>query len=130
MNFSIHVLCAPNRHQSSLSALRFCQAALDRGHQIQRVFFSGDGVLTGNRLTAAPQGEPDWYAGWRLLARDHGVELVVCISASLRRGVLDAGEAGRYQKDGHNLAPEFILSGLGQLVEAGLECDRLITFGA
>jgi len=28
-----------------------------------------------------------------------------------------------------NLAPGFRISGLGQLVEAGTKCDRLVTFG-
>jgi tRNA 2-thiouridine synthesizing protein D len=48
----------------------------------------------------------------------------------LRRGIINATEAERYEKQGHNLTDEFVLSGLGQLVEAGLESDRLITFGA
>ena len=130
MIFSVHVVTSPYSHQSAFTALRFCQAALEAGHQIKRVFFSGDGVLVGTGLANPPQDELDLYLAWQTLAREQQVELVVCISACLRRGIINATEAERYEKEGHNLNDEFILSGLGQLVEAGLESDRLITFGA
>ena len=32
-------------------------------------------------------------------------------------------------KDGDNLAPGFRISGLGQLIEAGIQADRLVQFG-
>lgn len=129
MIFSLHILSAPYSAQSALSALRFCHASLEAGHSIKRIFFSGDGVLVGTGLANPPQDEIDLYSAWRALARDHDVELVVCISACLRRGIINQSEANRYEKEAHNLADEFVLSGLGQLVEAGLESDRLITFG-
>lgn len=87
-------------------------------------------MLTGTLLANPPQDEPDLYRAWHELSDSHGVELVVCISACLRRGIVNESEAARYEKPSHNLAPGFVLSGLGQLVEAGLESDRLITFGA
>ena len=130
MIFSIHIVSAPYSHQSALTALRFCQAALKAGHQIKRVFFSGDGVLAGTGLASPPQDEVNLYAEWQALADEHQVELVVCISACLRRGIINESEAERYGKSQHNLSGAFLLSGLGQLVEAGLESDRLITFGA
>jgi len=130
MIFSVHVLAAPYSNQGNLSALRFCRATLGAGHSIKRVFFSGDGVLVGTQLGTPPQDELDLYSAWQELCEKHAVELVVCISACLRRGILNESEAARYEKTGHNLAPGFVLSGLGQLVEAGLESDRLITFGA
>lgn len=130
MIYSIHVLAPPYSHQANQTALQFCRAALRQGHQIKRVFFSGDGVNTATMLGVPPQDEMQLYQGWIELAELHGVELVVCISACLRRGIVDAGEADRYQLPTHNLAPAFIIAGLGQLVDAGLESDRLITFGA
>lgn len=129
MIFSIHIQCAPYSQQAALTALRFCQASLTAGHTIKRVFFSGDGVWIGTGLAQPPQDEVDLYQGWIELAQDQHVELVVCISACLRRGILNQSEADRYEKPAHNLPPEFVLSGLGQLVEAGLESDRMVTFG-
>ncbi len=129
MIFSLHVVTGPYSNQSNLTALRFCQASLKKGHSIRRVFFSGDGVFTGSNLAVAPQDEIDLYQQWQELANTEGVELVVCISACLRRGILNASESARYEKGAFNLSDAFVLSGLGQLVEAGLESDRLITFG-
>jgi len=43
---------------------------------------------------------------------------VVCIAAALRRGIKES-----------NLAEGFRISGLGQLVEAGIQADRLVVFG-
>lgn len=129
MKIAIHVICSPYNQQSNLTALRFCQAAVDRGQNITRVFFSGEGVLSATSLGVAPQDEVDLYLEWQNLALEAGLELVVCISSCLRRGIINQKEAERYEKEQHNLADGFILSGLGQLVEAGIESDRLITFG-
>ncbi|PPZ33725.1 sulfurtransferase TusD, partial [Escherichia coli] len=46
------------------------------------------------------------------------IDLVVCVAAALRRGIKD-----------ELLAPGFRISGLGQLVEMGIQYDRLVTFG-
>ena len=38
-------------------------------------------------------------------------------------------EAKRNGKDGDNIAPGFRISGLGQLIDAGIESDRFLVFG-
>ena len=63
---------------------------------------------------------------WCELAEQHGLDMVVCVAAAQRRGILDADEAKRNGKDGDNIAPGFRISGLGQLIEAGIEADRLL----
>lgn len=129
MIFSVHVLASPYSQQANSTALQFCRAVLQQGHQLKRVFFSGDGVLAASTLAVPPQDEQHLYKGWQELAAQ-GVELVVCISACLRRGIVNESEAARYQVPAHNLHAGFILAGLGQLVDAALESDRLVTFGA
>jgi tRNA 2-thiouridine synthesizing protein D len=128
MKFAVAVYGAPATSQSPRSALRFVRAALARGHQVDRVFFYHDGVLTANALTVPPQDEADVGAEWASLAETHGIELAVCVAAALRRGVLDADEALRYGRTTHNLRPPFRILGLGQLVDAALSADRLVTF--
>ena len=66
---------------------------------------------------------------WSGLAEKHGLDLVVCVAAAQRRGILDEDEMGRHGKSANNLAPGFRISGLGQLIEAGIQSDRLVTFG-
>lgn len=130
MKFAIVVHGAPYASESSWSALHFAKAVLEAGHQLYRVFFYHDGVYNGNALMAPPQDELDLRGEWSEFARQNQLELMVCIASSLRRGMLDATEATRYEKPAHNLAAEFEVAGLGQLIDAGLNADRVVTFGA
>ena len=54
----------------------------------------------------------------------------VRVASSLRRGLLDETEADRYEKPAANIASGFTISGLGQLIDACIESDRVMTFGA
>ncbi len=130
MKFSILVLGAPYSRQSVQTAYRFADAALQRGHSIYRVFFYHDAVNTGNALSQPPQDAASLPALWTELGQKHQLDLVVCISSALKRGVIDPTEAARYEKPAANLAPGFELSGLGQWVDACLNSDRVLTFGA
>jgi tRNA 2-thiouridine synthesizing protein D len=130
MKFSIVVQGAPYSSQAPLSALHFARAVLDNHHEIIRVFFYQDGVYTGNKNIAPPQDEPDVRKMWSEFAGENHIELIVCIASALRRGILDETEAERYEKPGANLDEGFTISGLGQLIDAGLKTDRLVTFGA
>ncbi|HEY4774623.1 MAG TPA: sulfurtransferase complex subunit TusD [Xanthobacteraceae bacterium] len=129
MKFGILVNEGPYTHQASDSAYQFVKAALERGHEIFRVFFYHDGVNNGTRLMVPPQDDRNLQQAWSQLAEKHQLDLVVCIAAAQRRGVLDAGEAKRHGKDADNIAPGFRISGLGQLIEAGMVADRLVVFG-
>ena len=62
------------------------------------------------------------------LAKDRHRSCCLCSSCSEKRN-LDKGEAERNGKDSDNIEEGFRISGLGQLVEAGIQADRLITFG-
>ena len=44
--------------------------------------------------------------------------------------MMDVDEAKRQGFDSNNLKDGFRISGLGQLIEAGIEADRLLVFGA
>ena len=110
MKFGILINEGPYTHQASDSAYNFAKAALDAGHEIFRIFFYHDGVNNGTREA-------------------HNLDMVVCIAAAQRRGIMDADEAKRQGIDGNNIAPGFRISGLGQLIEAGIQSDRLVVFG-
>lgn len=129
MNISLLVLGAPYSSQSATTALRFVSAALESGHSIYRVFFYHDAVNSANQLITPPQDEINIPQCWQQLAQSHQIDLVVCVASALRRGVIDATEAERYEKPAHNLDKPFDISGLGQLVDASLVSDRLVTFG-
>ncbi len=129
MKISIQVNEGPYQHQSSDSAYHFAKAAVEKGHEIFRVFFYHDGVNNGTRLTTPPQDDRHIQQRWTELAEQHKIDLVVCVAAAQRRGIVDDGEAERNGKDATNIAPGFRISGLGQLIEAGIQSDRLVVFG-
>jgi len=118
MKIGILVNEGPYTHQASDSGYQFVVAALKAGHSIQRVFFYHDGVYNGSSLTEPPRDDRLIVDRWSKLAAEQGVDLVICVAAALRRGIRD-----------QNLAPGFRISGLGQLVESGIQADRLVVFG-
>lgn len=129
MKFGIVVNEGPYTHQASDTAYQFAKAALDKGHEVIRVFFYHDGVNNATRLTVPPQDERNVQRNWSELGAKHNLDMVVCIAAAQRRGILDENEAKRQGKDANNIAPGFRISGLGQLIEAGILADRLVVFG-
>ncbi len=129
MKFSILINEGPYTHQASDSAYHFTAAALRAGHEIVRVFFYHDGVYNGTRLSVPPQDDRNVSERWSALGQEHSLELILCVAAAQRRGILDEDEARRAGKDSSNIAPGFEISGLGQLIDAGIQADRLIVFG-
>ena len=129
MKYSILINEGPYTHQAADSAYHFAEAALRAGHQIVRVFFYHDGVNNGTRLSVPPQDDRNISERWSALGEQHSLELILCVAAAQRRGLLDEDEAKRAGKDSNNIAPGFEISGLGQLIDAGIQADRLIVFG-
>lgn len=127
MKFTLLITAAPHQ-ENAWHALQFCQAALADGHDVPRVFFYGEGAGHGNALITPPQDETHLTHAWQQLAAQHPIELIVCVAAALKRGVLDADTATREEKPSANLAAGFTISGLGQLAEAMLDNDRLVSF--
>ena len=129
MKLSIQINEGPYNHEASITALNYTKAALAAGHEIFRVFFYHDGVNNGTRYTTPPQDDIHLVNAWSELAKEHELDLVVCVAAAQRRGIVDEGEQERNGKDGNNIADGFRISGLGQLIEAGIQSERLVVFG-
>lgn len=118
MKIGILVNEGPFTHQASDSAYRFAKAVLEKGHEIDRIFFYNDGVNNSNKLSEPQSDDRNVVKLWSDLAADHDVDLVVCIAAALRRGLKE-----------EILADGFRISGLGQLIEMGILADRTVVFG-
>jgi tRNA 2-thiouridine synthesizing protein D len=130
MKFAILILGSPYSTQAPVTALHFCRAALAEGHEIYRVFLYGEGVHLATRLATPPQDELNIYNDWAKFVDEHKIDLVTCIAAAARRGIIDSAEAKRHEKDSDNMMAAYELSGLGQLVDTQIHADRLITFGS
>ena len=128
MNYALLVLSSPVSGHGARTAVRFAHSAIARGHNIERVFFLDEGTSNGSAVAVFPQDEADRLEPWTHLANDHGVELVLCISSALKHSMLNEQEAERHEKT-TTTHPAFVVSGLGQLIDATSRCDRLVTFG-
>jgi tRNA 2-thiouridine synthesizing protein D len=128
MIFSL-LIHSPPSSQASLSAYQFARALLAQKHSLYRVFFYHDGAYHGSAIQCVGQDEFDISKAWCALQEAHSVDVVVCIAAGLRRGIIDKTEATRYDKKQYNLSDNIELSGFGQLADATVCSERLITFG-
>tara|TARA_R110001592_G_scaffold360979_1_gene670504 strand:+ start:1013 stop:1405 length:393 start_codon:yes stop_codon:yes gene_type:complete len=129
MSISILVLGAPFHSQACYSAYRYVKAALESKVKVDRIFFYQSAVHTASAIACTPRDEYNLYNAWQDLKKTYHLDLVVCIAAAARRGVIDESEAKRHDKTAHNMSKDFELSGLGQLIEAIATTDKLITFG-
>ena len=129
MKISIQVSEGPYNHEASVTAINYVKAAVEAGHDIFRVFFYHDGVNNGTCFATPPQDDMNIQKTWSELAAAHDIDLVVCVAAAQRRGIVDEGEMTRNKKSGMNIMDGFRISGLGQLIEAGIESERLVVFG-
>lgn len=111
MKFAIQIHAAPNASSAGCTALRFARAALASGHEVLRVFFYQDGVYGALGESAAE---------WAALAREQPLDLVVCVAALERRGLQATVTASQ----------GFRIGGLGLWMEAVLQADRVVVFGA
>ena len=130
MNFALNIQGSPYTSNSLWSALHLAEACLHEGDCIHRGFFSHDAVLGANALQAPPQDEMNLTTAWQTLGQNFELDLCLCVASCLRRGILNDSEAQRFEKTASNLASGFNISGLGQLIEASLVSDRVISFGA
>lgn len=128
MKFVIQVNSSPFHGRAAHTAHQFIRAALAEGHAIVRTFFYHDGVFAGFAVSRPGEeigvNPPDW-AG---LAREHGIDLVLCVSAAERRGLRTEKQPGGRENQ-RAPAEGFRVGGLGQWVEACLEADRVLVFG-
>lgn len=128
LKFSVLVCSGPYGSQGASSAYQFCASALQAGHEIVGVFFYQEGVLNASQLVSPASDEINLPDFWAQLAIENKFPLEVCVSASLRRGIVNQVEAQQLSLSQYNLKPPFVLSGLGQLAELSAAADRLVQF--
>lgn len=128
MKFAIQINSSPYHSNAGMTAYRFIQAVLAAQHEIVRVFFYHEGIYHAFKTVMPPDDELNLTQSWTELARTQGIDLVVCISAAQRRGLLHSDEAKRLGKQDDDVAEGFRISGLGQWLEATLLADRFLVF--
>lgn len=117
--FTLLIDSPPDAINAHANAIEFAKAALGADHQINTVFFFQQGVTVANAHVDWPTDEWCPADGWLSLAQTHSLELVLCSAAAQRRGIED--EVG-------TLREGFRIGGLGELVMASTQCDRMMQF--
>jgi tRNA 2-thiouridine synthesizing protein D len=129
MRYAIQINASPYHSNSGLSAYRFITALLAQGHEVSMVFFYHEGIYHAFKHNTPPDDEINLTSCWSDLAKNHQVDLMVCISSAQRRGLLAKDEAERQGKHDDDLAEDFRIGGLGQWLDAIIESERILKFG-
>jgi hypothetical protein len=70
MKIGVLVNEGPFTHQASDSAYHFTKAAIEKGHDVMRVFFYYDGVNNANKLSEPQSDDRNLVKMWRHQGRD------------------------------------------------------------
>ena len=85
------------------------------GLEVSAVFFREEGVYQAVRGRAVDGGTPGLHEGWLSLHHEQGIPLLLCSSAAQRRLPEPPAEGFRE-------------TGLAEVLELSLACDRVVTF--
>lgn len=129
MKYTIQINASPYQSNGGETAYQFIKCAIEMGHEVIQIFFYQEGVYHAFRYATPPDDEMQIVTRWSALAQEYDIDLLVCISAAQRRGLLETTEAKRQGKQDNDVAEGFRIAGLGQWVEAMLVADRFIEFG-
>ena len=126
--YSILITSSPFQGDTALRALAFAQGVIDNGDVINNVFFYSEGVNHANSLMLKTGDELHALEGWKSLAAEHKVKLLVCITAAVKRGIVSEQEAMENGLAYANLTAPFEQAGLGEFFTALHKCNKLVQF--
>ncbi|MGJ8692585.1 MAG: sulfurtransferase complex subunit TusD [Thalassotalea sp.] len=120
-SLAVVVTSAPHSNFTA-TAIDYIESALtNEAVEVLGVFFYQDGALNANSHITMPNDEFQAIKQWQRLHREYQLPLHICITAAEKRGLSDGTEDLSL-----NIAPEFIISGLGELVELTSKADRTV----
>jgi len=129
VKFSIVVYAAPYSSEAASTAFNFTKTLLDQGHDIYRLFFFGDGVHNANKLAVVAQDEVNLQQQWDKLITSHQLDSIVCVTSAIKRGIVDTAESRRHDLEAPSMYDSSEIAGLGQLIDATINSDRIVNFG-
>ena len=115
-HFAILLAVSPDSGTLPVRAIQTIKAALSKGHAVF-CFLYQDGVHFAHCLRDVPQGETDLSDALSRLASDPNCDVVTCITAAERRGVLS-----------NHLTENIRVGGLGEWTEQLTTADRVLQF--
>lgn len=105
--------------QSGNTTCEFVRSAIEKGHEIQSVFFHLDGVYHATKGIDLPSDEMNLSELWQsLLTAYPDLPFILCSNSGFRRGL-----------NTDTILPGFQMGSIGNLVESCDIADRVVTFG-
>lgn len=126
--YSVLITSPPFNGDSAQRALSFIKGVISNGDTINHVFFYGDGVYHTNSLMLETGDSLFTYGEWKNLSSAHNVNLMVCITAAVKRGIVSQQEAKENGMGQSNLQAPFQQAGLGEFFTSLHNCERLVQF--
>ena len=105
----------------TVTAIDYIKASIAAEIDLIGVFFYQDGVMNANKLVTVASDEYQTIEQWKKIHCDHGINLHLCYTAAEKRGMSDDNKA-------NSINENFIVSGLGELVELSSLADRVVQF--
>ncbi|MBD1388554.1 sulfurtransferase complex subunit TusD [Neiella sp. HB171785] len=116
----------PEHYNAHVNALAYAKAAIAKGHVIEQVFFFQQAVTIADAHLDWPADEWCPQHHWQQFALQHQVPLDICSAAAQRRGL--GGAESLEEAEQVLLAKQFKIGGLGILVKATINSDRVVQF--
>ena len=110
-------------------ALMFADALLHQEHSIHTIFFYGEGAGIGLSTRDVNSTLYRTNLNWCSISEKGKTKLILCVSSALTQGVLDKTTSLHSKDFQENIATGFETGGLGSLVDAVANSDRLMSFG-
>jgi tRNA 2-thiouridine synthesizing protein D len=115
----------PDDSANGYSALRYCQSAVKKQHNVI-VFFYSSAAHIANAYTTTASDETNLNAEFsRLCDENDNMQLIVCNTAANRRGMIGKEEQHSL---GHNISAPFIAGGLAEFAQYSQSADRMVQF--
>jgi tRNA 2-thiouridine synthesizing protein D len=105
-SFSLFVSSSPTLSHQCADALLFAKQVIQSGHQLRQVFFYSEAVTIAMTQHQANNSTFNLHKEWKEFAEEQALTLKVCVTASLKRGVLGSHEA-EYADQASNLSTPF-----------------------
>ena len=92
-------------------------------------FFYGEGAGIGLSTREVNSTFDRSNLNWSSISKRGNTKLILCVSSALTQGILDKTTSLQSKNFPENIAMGFEMGGIGSLVDAVANSDRLISFG-
>ena len=129
MRYTLLITASLSNISAHRRALMFADALLHAQHSIHTIFFYGEGAGIG-LSTRNVNFTPDQVnLNWCSISERGKTQLILCVSSALTQGIQDKITSSQSKELSTNITAGFETGGIGSLVDAVANSDRLISFG-